>query len=335
MTRDPRISVLLPARDAAATLPAALASIARQSERNFECVVVDDGSTDATAAVVRAASARDARFVLVEQPGQGLVPALLAGLARCRGAFIARMDGDDLMHRHRLARQAAALAADPSLAAVGCHVRPLPRRAGDGRADYEAWLRTIRTAEDVAREAFVECPIAHPTWMVRAAALHAHPYREVPWPEDYDVLLRWHAAGLRVGVVPARLLLWREHPARLSRTDERYGLDRFRAAKVHFLCTGFLHGHARYVLWGYGSTGRELVRALAARGRTPTAIVELHPGRLGNRIAGADVVPPAALQKMPRRPLLVSVVGVGPRAEIRAELASLGYQDGIDFLCVA
>lgn len=328
--------MLLPVRDAAGTLAATLASVARQTERDFECIVVDDGSRDASAAIVAALAAEDPRFVLVRQPRHGLVAALCAGVGRCRGEFIARMDGDDLMRRARLARQLAALVAAPDLAAVGCHVRPLPRaREGAGRGEYDAWLGTIRTADDVRREAFVECPLAHPTWLVRASVLHAHPYREVPWPEDYDVLLRWLAAGLRVGVVPERLLAWREHPARLSRSDPRYGLDRFLAAKVHFLCTGFLAAHAEFVLWGYGSTGRALVAALRGHGRRPVAIVELHPGRIGNTIAGAPVIPPAALVSLPRRPLLVSVVGVGPRAEIRSELAGFGYRDGVDFLCVA
>ena len=328
--------MLLPVRDAAATLAASLASVGRQTERYFECIVVDDGSRDASAAIVAAVGAEDPRFLLVRQPRLGLVAALCTGVARCRAAFVARMDGDDLMRRSRLARQLAAFAAAPELAAVGCHVRSMPRlRGGVGRDEYDAWLATIRTADDVRREAFVECPLAHPTWMVRADVLHAHPYREVPWPEDYDVLLRWLAAGLRVGVVPERLHAWREHPLRLSRTDARYGLDRFLAAKVHFLCTGFLAPHDEFVLWGYGSTGRALVAALRGHGRRPVAIVELHPGRIGNTIAGAPVIPPGALADLPRRPLLVSVVGVGPRAEIRAELAGLGYRDGIDFLCVA
>ncbi len=59
---DPLVSILLPARDAAATLPACLASIRRQREARFECVLVDDGSRDATRAIAEAAARDDARF---------------------------------------------------------------------------------------------------------------------------------------------------------------------------------------------------------------------------------------------------------------------------------
>ena len=103
MNAAPRVSVLLPARDAGPTLAASLRSVQRQTEARFECVVVDDGSNDGSADLVRAFAARDARFRLVSRPRAGLVAALEAGLAECRGAVVARMDADDVMARDRLA----------------------------------------------------------------------------------------------------------------------------------------------------------------------------------------------------------------------------------------
>src|SRR5919198_3679037 len=127
VTSAPLVSVLLPAFDAVATLPAALRSIARQTERRWECIVVDDGSADGTLACAREVAARDTRLRVIATRHGGLVAALNAGLAECRGDFIARMDADDLMHRQRLATQLAALADQPELAAVGAHVRLFPR----------------------------------------------------------------------------------------------------------------------------------------------------------------------------------------------------------------
>ena len=92
------------------------------------------------------------------------------GLDACRAPIVARMDADDLMRRRRLARQLEVLDADPSLAAVGSHVRFFPRGAlSDGMRAYERWLASLRDADDVARERFVECPIAHPTLAIRSA----------------------------------------------------------------------------------------------------------------------------------------------------------------------
>ncbi|HVP30132.1 MAG TPA: glycosyltransferase [Myxococcota bacterium] len=332
----PEISVLVPAFDAAATLAAALESVRRQRGVTLECVAVDDGSRDATRALLERFAAADARFRVVARPHEGLVPALCAGLAACRGALVARFDADDVMAHDRLARQAAALAADPTLAGVGCHVRVFPRaRRSEGRRAYERWLNGIRSADDVAREAFVECPLAHPTLCLRREILLRFGFRDAGWPEDYDLVLRLLAAGHRLGVVPRRLVAWRDHPGRLSRRDPRYAISRFVACKAHFLARGFLRDAPEYVLWGHGGTGRALRRALAAEGRRPSHVIEVHPRRLGQRIDGAPVVPPGALAALRDRRVVVSVAGAGPRGEIRAALAGMGFLEGRDFVCAA
>jgi len=332
----PRVSVLLPVFDAEATLSACLRSVQRQTERDFECVVVDDGSRDASLACARRFAAADARFRVVTERHRGLVAALNTGLAHCRGRFVARMDADDLMHRDRLAAQAGALDADPGWAAVGSHVRLFPRRAlGDGMRAYERWLASIDSPQRVREEAFVECPLAHPTLVVRREVLEALGYRDRGWPEDYDLVLRLLEGGQRVSVVPRRLLAWRHGTGRLSHSHPDYAIARFTACKASFLARGFLGGSDRYVLWGYGATGRSLWRALRDCGKRPSAIVELHPGRVGEIIQGAPVIRPEALASRAVEPLVVSVAREGPRREIRTELAKLGYRETRDYICAA
>jgi hypothetical protein len=247
------------------------------------------------------------------------------------------MDADDLMRSDRLEIQVARLRDDPSLDAVGGHVRLFPRAAlGRGWRAYEAWLATIATPRDVAREAFVECPIAHPTLVVRTAVLRSCGWRERPWPEDYDLVLRLLSQGRRLGVVPRRVLSWRREPGRLSERDPRYGDDAFARCKAHFLARGLLAGTDRFRLWGYGHTGRALTRALAREGLRPERIVDLHPGRLGATIAGAVVVPPDEVGDPSHGPpVLVSVARAGPRAEVRSFLRRRGFVEGTHFVCVA
>ena len=332
----PRVSVLLPARNAAATLDAALASLRRQTWCDWECVVVDDGSTDATGEVAAAAAAIDPRVTMVPTPPRGLVATLGTGLERCRGEYVARMDADDLMRRDRLALQVDALDRDPQLAAVGAHVRFFPRAGmSDGLRAYERWLNSVDSPARVRTEAFVESPVAHPTLLVRRSVLSASGYRDRGWPEDYDLVLRLLASGHDIGVVPRRLLGWRDGPARLTRTHPAYGLARITACKASFLADGFLAGGARYLLWGYGGTGRALARALRGHGKHPSHVVDVHAGRLGNVIHGAPVVPPAALADLPRLPLVASVAGEAARSEIRATLAALGWIETRDFVCAA
>jgi glycosyltransferase involved in cell wall biosynthesis len=332
----PAISVLMPAYDAALTLASALRSVQRQSEVDWECIVVNDGSSDHTADIVTAFAREDARVRLVESAHGGIVSALQTGIDQCRAPLIARFDADDLMSGRRLELQRAALRQSPTLAAVGCHVRLFPRALlRERRIGYEHWLASICTPEQLEREAFVECPVAHPTLMIRSSVLRRLGYRAGAWPEDYELVLRLLQSGHRIGVVPRRLLHWRDSATRLSRTSENYSIPAFVDCKAHFLANGFLAARDRYLLWGFGDTGKALSNALALHGKHPQAIIELHPGRLGQLIRGVPVVHPGALNDLGALPLIVSVAGLGPRTEIRDALGALGKIELRDYVCAA
>lgn len=333
---SPIVDILLPVRDAEATLPACLRSLERQTVSAWRCVAVDDGSTDRTPALLAAAARRDPRIEVVTAPPRGLVAALTVGLERCRAPFVARMDADDWMHRHRLAAQLAVFDERPGLSALGCRVRVFPRRTlRAGRRRYERWLNGLTTAGDVRRDAFVECPVAHPSLMIRRDVLAAFGYRDCGWPEDYDLILRLLAAGHEIEVVPRPLLGWRDSTGRLSRRSPDYALARFTACKAAHLAAGFLSRVPDYILWGYGSTGRQLRRALLDHDLAPSHIVELHPRRIGQRIHDAPVVHPDALIGLRGRKIVVSVAGAGPRGRIRGALAAMGFHELDDFVCAA
>jgi cellulose synthase/poly-beta-1,6-N-acetylglucosamine synthase-like glycosyltransferase len=291
----PLVSILLPAFNAAATLPACLRSIQRQSETRWECVIVDDGSSDTTMECAQSFAHRDERFTVVVTSPQGIVAALNTGLQRCRAAFVARMDADDLMHRERLAVQVEALERC-GWAAMGCHVRLFPRAAlTDGRIEYERWLNSIDSSRRVSEEAFVECPIAHPALMIRTAVLRRFGYRDQGWPEDYDLVLRLLASGHDLGVAPFRLICWRDTPNRLSRTHPSYALDRFIACKAAFLAAGLLArggGVCLVGLWGNGQgvaprAARLRQAACLHRRGPPGAPGQDHSRGAGDRAAGA------------------------------------------------
>jgi len=330
------VSVLLPTYNATATLPACLRSIQRQTFENWECIIVDDGSTDATAAVVGTFAAADRRFVYHRLSHQGLVATLNAGVALCRGEYIARMDADDVMHRQRLGMQVVVLGDQPHLALVGTHARIFPRSGLQaGWRAYEQWLWTIRGAQDVEREIFVESPLVHPTLMIRRNLLTRYGYRDCGWPEDYDLLLRLVTTGHALGVVPRRLLAWRDSATRLSRAAASCSDEVFALCKAQFLAATFLARSARYILWGYGATGRALRKALVGLGKEPAQVIEMHPGRIGNRIHGAPVIAPDQLHGPSDIPMIVSVAGIEPRQQIRKFLSDRGYRELRDFVCAA
>ena len=328
-------SVLIPVRDAAETLPTALRSVVRQTDERWECVVVDDGSRDATAGVVRGFAATDSRIRLIEAPRTGLVPALNAGLDACRGRIVVRLDADDWMHRRRLEEQGRRLLGRPQLSALGTHVRCFPRRRlGEGMRAYERWINHLGDERAVRRDAFIECPIAHPTLAIRRDCLAGYRYRDEGWPEDWDLILRLLEDGRRVGVLPRRRVAWRRGPDNLSQCDPRYSVAAFTRCRAHFLARSFLSAPT-YLLWGYGATGRALRAALAEEGREPAGIVELHPGRIGNRIHGAPVFPPQELPRHAGPPIVASVAGQANRTLVRRALAAMGFTELVDFVCAA
>src|SRR5437868_4710421 len=140
MRRMAKVSVLLPARDAAPWIDAALGSLVRQTERDLEVVVVDDGSTDDTAERAARWARADRRGALLRAGRVGMVRALETARARATGAFVARHDADDVSHPRRIERQVARLRAEPALAVVGSRVSLFPSgRTSPGMQRWARW----------------------------------------------------------------------------------------------------------------------------------------------------------------------------------------------------
>lgn len=121
MTAHPRTSVVIAARDAAGTIAETLDSLLAQSTPDWEALVVDDGSTDATAVIVAEYAARESRFRVLQSGGAGASGARNKGIASARGERILFLDSDDWIDRSFLARMNAALDLDPSAVAAYCN----------------------------------------------------------------------------------------------------------------------------------------------------------------------------------------------------------------------
>jgi glycosyltransferase involved in cell wall biosynthesis len=116
----PEISVVMSVYNDAAQLPRTLASILDQRDCDFEFIVIDDGSSDGSAAILDEWASRHDRMRVVHQSNSGLTRALVRGCAQARGRFIARQDAGDISLPGRLAAQAAMLRDDRALAFSGC-----------------------------------------------------------------------------------------------------------------------------------------------------------------------------------------------------------------------
>ena len=337
MSAPPAVSVLLPVRDGAEHLSEALGSLLDQTLADLEVVAVDDGSTDETPTLLERWAARDPRVRVERQAPSGIVAALERGRSAARGRFLARMDADDVCHPERFERQLRLLEARPGLAGCGTRVEYVPReRVTDGALRYERWINGLVEPEEIARDVFVECPLPHPTFFLRAPDVEeVGGYRDRDWPEDYDLVLRLWESGRRLGKVPEVLLRWREGPDRLSRRDPTYSADAFRRCKVHFLRRTLLAEREGAVVWGAGPTGKAFGRELLRQGVPLRAWIEVDPRKIGQEIHGAPVVDREGAAEYPNALHLGAVGQPGARSEIRAAARGLGLVESEGFVAVA
>ncbi|MCL6520479.1 MAG: glycosyltransferase [Armatimonadetes bacterium] len=332
----PIISVLLPAFNAANTLNQAIESLIRQTFASFEVVAIDDGSADGTADILDRWAKQDARIRVIHIPHSGIVNALNIGFAECKGKFIARMDADDVSHPDRLRLQIEFMQTHQNVSVCGCLVRSFPRpKVKKGFLRYEEWLNSLISHEDISRDIFIESPLAHPSVMMRASDLRMlGGYRDIGWPEDYDLWLRFYMAGKRFAKIRRVLLFWRETPGRLTFADSRYSLENFMRLKAHFLAQ-YLPQSRPIIIWGAGMTGKRLMKHLIREGVKLTAVVDIDANKIGQVVRGVPIIRPEDLEIFADAFVIAAVASEGARYLIRRQLIETNRKELQDFICAA
>lgn len=218
--KAPVISCIMPVYNAERWLEIAIRSILNQTFRDFELIIINDGSTDGSAAIIETFRLSDPRIVVISQPNRGVVSALNAGVAIARGAWIARMDADDVSVASRFARQVQVMQADPRIIILGARALTID---GDDVRDG----RCTPSASDTPRVLFRNnrtrrfppsiLQVLHPTVMMRTGAIRQiGAYSETfLYAEDYDLYLRASEFGL-IAEIQEELLYYRLHGDNIS-----------------------------------------------------------------------------------------------------------------------
>jgi hypothetical protein len=212
--RVPRVSVIMAVHNAEPYVGAAIDSVLSQKFRDLELIVVDDGSTDRSAEIVR--QHVDPRIRIISNGRNlGLAPSLNAGLAEARGEFVARLDADDVARPQRLTRQIAFMEANPQVALLGSWYNEM---AADGSPGICRRLPTRHW--DLRWHLCLYCPFVHSAMLWRRALVveRIGQYDErFVYSEDLDFWRRI-AAQLEVANVPESLLYLRTHPHSMTAT---------------------------------------------------------------------------------------------------------------------
>ena len=210
----PKVSIILPVRNGLPFLPLAVHSILNQTFRNFELIVIDDGSTDGGPDGLAETALLDGRLKIISNPGCGLVQALNYGISQARGVFIARMDADDIALPNRLELQTAFLEANPSITVLGTQVAPI-----DESGHPAGKMSNFPTNSAAISSALFDkgCVLHHPSIMARREAVVAIGcYRAaLTYAEDFDLWLRM-SERYQLANLADVTLLYRHHTRSVS-----------------------------------------------------------------------------------------------------------------------
>lgn len=213
----PALSIILPVFNCARYLDAALESVRNQTFSDFECIVVDDGSSDRSLAIMQRQAKQDARIRIISRENRGLVASLNEAISVARGTFLGRMDGDDICVADRFSRQISVLNQSPHVVGIGAAVDMVD---SEGKR-----LKTYTPPEDHSEivselRAGNGGAMIHPVVTFRMDAVREiGGYRECfsGFGEDWDLFLRLsEIGGLRN--LPDILLKYRQHPKSYCRT---------------------------------------------------------------------------------------------------------------------
>jgi len=223
MPSAPRVTVFIPVYNRQHYIATAVDSILEQTFEDFELLVIDDGSTDATLDVL--ARYRDPRLRVERNPRNlGLPATRNRGLELARGEYIALLDSDDKSWPHRLARQVGVLDRHPELVQIGSACNFMD---ADGHLLQRVRYQPL-DPDEVAASLMFYCALTNRTIMARTAVLRAYGYNaDFPRCQDYELHQRL-SRSCRMANLPDVLVCGREHDGRFTKQTETLGHDRKR-----------------------------------------------------------------------------------------------------------
>lgn len=241
---EPVISVIMSVYNGEKFLVDAIESILNQTFRNFEFIIVNDGSTDTSLTIIEKYAKRDCRIRLISRENKGLTVSLNEGIASARGEWIARMDADDISLPDRFKKQIA------WLEKTGADI------CGGGIKLIGTWSNRVRQSYEssnaIALKLLFGSSFAHPTVIFRSSIARKNPYNEkAHYVEDYELWTRFATLGVKMTNCPEVVLQYRIHSQQVTERKQQQQRDNmryiFKKYSTSFLSSD-LSGHPGYLL---------------------------------------------------------------------------------------
>lgn len=330
------ISVILPFYNAEKTLDRAIRSIVNQDYSNFELILVDNNSDDKSRRIARKWNSEDPRIILLREQRQGVVFATNTGASNSKGKYISRMDADDEAFPGKLRLQKNFLDSNPAFGVVSGLVEYVPHdKSMDGFSQFVEWNNSIQSYKDIMLNRFIEFPLVNPTIMWRKELESKFGlYRNGDFPEDYEMILRWLEAGVKIEKLTVKVLKWYDSESRLTRTDKRYSETAFYQIKSHYLARWLKKKnpfHPYVSVWGASRISRRRASYLEKLGIRIQTYIDTKQ----NRQIDTDIIYYKNLPAAGNMFLLSYIRQYKNRDLIRKFLNDKGYREGVDFLMIS
>lgn len=332
----PKVSVILPFYNADKTLNRAIKSIESQSLENFECVLINNNSTDDSVKIALHQAEIDPRFILIHENKQGVMFASNSGSAFAKGKYVARMDADDWSFNHRLKAQSKFLDTNPDYGAVAGLVENISHSEhAKGFVRYVNWVNSIQSYSEILNSMFVESTIVNPSAMWRREVAEKHGmYKFGDFPEDYEMWLRWLSEGVKIKKLNEFVLKWYDSDTRVTRTQAIYSDAAFYRIKTKYLAEWLKKNNPFYpkiAIWGASRISRRRARLLNQYGIEIECYIDIKKDRILDKkiIYYEDIPSPGSMF------ILTYIKQMNARDEIQKLLHSKGYVEGENYLLVS
>ena len=334
VSMKPKVSVIMPVYNGEKFLSESIESLLNQTYKDFELLLINDGSTDTSLSIINNYQKKDDRIKVISRGNKGLVASLNEGIELSQGEFIARMDADDVCFEDRFAKQVELLEKRPDIDIVGSKVELIGDVIEENK-ERSAFCLNIDFDEERIYEILMVywyC-LAHPSLMFRKSVINRIGFYRDYTCEDFDLLLRAVTNGCKIYKIGDKLIKYRKHNRSKSYLDniEQEGLRQKAKLKMDYILKRKDFEIEKYLIWGTGTASRVAEEVMKEKSPTSRCTGYIDPFKSGIN-NGLPIYQPQQLNLLKDNYVIIATEpGKVEAIQFLDKLGLLGIQDYITF----